>query len=111
MVPMSRNLTDDGFEKEILESEGLSLVDFWAEWCGPCKTLGPTIESIAEKHVGSVNVFKLDVDANPKTPAQFQIRGIPTVLFFKDGKLVDRLVGAQPEETFLRTIEKYQGAK
>ena len=105
---MSRILTDDGFEKEVLQSSRLSLVDFWAEWCGPCKVLGPAIDSIAHEYADSVGVFKLDVDANPLTPARFQIRGIPTVLFFKDGKLVDQIVGAQPREVFTQTIEKYR---
>jgi thioredoxin 1 len=107
---MSRVLSDDGFEKELLQTSGLSLVDFWAEWCGPCKALGPTIESIAEEYAGSVNVFKMDVDANPQTPAKFSIRGIPTVLFFKNGKLVDQLVGNHPRETIVKTIQKHQGA-
>ena len=107
---MSRVLTDDRFEKEITESKGLSLVDFWADWCGPCHALAPTIESLAEEHSDKISVFKLDVDSNPNTPQKFQIRGIPTVLFFKDGVLVDRLVGAHPKEVFLKTIEKHQGA-
>jgi thioredoxin 1 len=107
---MSRVLTDEGFKKEILDSKGLSLVDFWADWCGPCHALAPTLESIATERAGAIEVFKLDVDANPETPTQFQIRGIPTVLFFKDGKLVDRLVGVQPKEVFLKTIDKHQGA-
>jgi thioredoxin 1 len=107
---MSLILTDDGFEKEVLQSKGLSLVDFWAEWCGPCKVLGPTIDSIAREYADTIKVFKLDVDANPQTPTQFHIRGIPTVLFFKDGKLVDQLVGALPKEIFSKTIQKHQGA-
>lgn len=105
---MSRNLTDEQFEKEVLQAPGLSLIDFWAEWCGPCKVLGPTIDSIANEYSGSVNVFKMDVDSNQQTPAKFQIRGIPTVLFFKDGKLVDQLVGAHPRETLVKTIAKHQ---
>ena len=107
---MSHVLTDDSFEKEVLSSPGLSLVDFWAEWCGPCKVLGPTIESIAHEYSGSVGVFKMDVDVNPETPARFNIRGIPTVLFFKNGQLVDQIVGTQPKEVFSKTIEKHRGA-
>jgi thioredoxin 1 len=110
MSQFTSELTDDKFEKEVLQSKGLSLVDFWAEWCGPCKVLGPTLDSVAQEYGSSVKVFKLDVDANPETPTHFQIRGIPTVLFFKDGKLVDQLVGAQPKETYLKAIEKHKGA-
>jgi len=107
---LTRSLTDDQFDKEVLQSKGLTLVDFWAEWCGPCKVLGPTIDAIAREREGSLNVFKLDVDSNPDAPTRYHIRGIPTVLFFKDGKLVDQLVGALPREVFLKTIEKHQGA-
>lgn len=107
---MSRVLTDEGFEKEVLSAAGLSLVDFWAEWCAPCKALEPTIESIATEYEGSVNVFKLDIDSNPKTPAQFNIRGIPTVLLFKNGKVVDQFVGTQSKEVFSQTIKKHQKA-
>ncbi len=104
---MSRAVTDQAFENEVLQSQGLSLVDFWAEWCGPCKALSPTIEQLAQEHAGKVNVFKLDVDANPETPARYGIRGIPTVLFFKEGKLVDQLVGAHPKDTLAKTIAKH----
>jgi thioredoxin 1 len=107
---MSRVLTDDAFEKEVLQAKGLSMVDFWADWCGPCKLLAPTIDALAREHEGSVQVFKLDVDANPRSAARFGIRGIPTVLFFKDGTLVDQLVGAQPREIFAKTIAKHQSA-
>jgi len=106
---MSRILTDDQFEKAVLQTPGLSLIDFWAEWCGPCKVLGPTIDLIAEERAKSLSVFKLDVDANPETPARFKIRGVPTLLFFKDGKLVDHLVGAHSKETISEIIEKHQG--
>ena len=104
---MSRATTDQTFESEVLESPGLSLVDFWAEWCGPCKALSPTIERLASEHAGRLNVFKLDVDANPETPARYGIRGIPTVLFFKDGRLVDQLVGAHPKDTIDQAIAKH----
>jgi thioredoxin 1 len=107
---MSRVLTDAGFEKEVLKSPGLKVVDFWAEWCGPCKALGPTIESIAEEFKDTVGVFKLDVDANPQSASQFNVRSIPTVLFFKDGALVDQLIGTQPKDVFTKTIKKHQGA-
>jgi thioredoxin 1 len=104
-------MTDDRFEKEVLQSPGLKLVDFWAEWCGPCRILAPTIDSLAQEYSGKVGVHKLDVDANPQTAAKYGIRGIPTVLFFKDGQLVDQVVGAQPKEVFVQKISKFQAAQ
>ena len=104
---MSRITTDQSFETEVLKSKGLSIVDFWADWCGPCKVLGPTIDELARENEGRVNVFKLDVDSNPQTPSRYGIRGIPTVLFFKDGELVDQLVGAHPKDKIAYTIAKH----
>ncbi|HTL13368.1 MAG TPA: thioredoxin [Bdellovibrionota bacterium] len=98
--------TDTNFESDVLGGEGLSLVDFWAEWCGPCRMLAPTIEAIAGQYDGKLKVFKMNVDENPNTPAQFNIRGIPTVIFFKGGKAVDQLIGNQPKEAFIQAIEK-----
>lgn len=106
---MSLSITDSEFEKQVLQSKGLKLVDFWAAWCGPCRAIAPTIESIASEQSDKVGVFKLDVDSNTQTPAKYQIRGIPTVLFFKDGVVVDRIVGAQSKDVFLQTIAKHQG--
>ena len=106
---MSRVVTDERFEGEVLKSPGLSVVDFWAEWCGPCRALSPTIEALAEEHKGAIQVFKMDVDANPITPSQYGVRGIPTVLFIKDGQVVDRLVGNHPKETLQQTIRKHKG--
>lgn len=105
---MSRILTDKSFETEVLQSAGLKMVDFWAEWCGPCRALAPTIESLAEEHRESLSVFKHNVDSDPMTPARFNVRSIPTVLFFKDGKLVDQLIGNHSKEVFSNTIKKYQ---
>lgn len=99
--------TDSNFEKDVLSSPQLTLVDFWAEWCGPCKLLGPTIEKIADEHAGKIKVFKMDVDSNQNTPARFHIRGIPTVIFFKNGQVVDQLVGNHPKDKILQTIEKH----
>ncbi|MCC7441780.1 MAG: thioredoxin [Bdellovibrionales bacterium] len=98
--------TDDNFQTEILGGEELALVDFWAEWCGPCRMLAPTIESLAEQYSGKLKVYKMNVDENPTTPTQFNIRGIPTVILFKGGKPVDQLVGNQPKEAFIQAIEK-----
>ena len=90
-------VTDSTFQREVLESSGTVLVDCWAPWCGPCRMVGPIMEQLAAESKGRYRVAKLNVDENPRTAAQFQIQSIPTMLIFKDGKLVDRLIGAQPK--------------
>lgn len=105
--PNVMNATDGNFEAEVLKAPTLSLVDFWAEWCGPCRQLGPTVEQIADEMVGKIKVFKMNVDENPETPGRFQIRGIPTIIFFKDGNAVDQLVGNHPKNTIVDTIKKH----
>ncbi len=82
-----KNLTDDEFEKEVLGHQGISVVDFWAPWCGPCIQMAPSLESFAASNAGKVTVYKLDVDENPKTAERFEIRSIPTIIFFKDGQV------------------------
>ena len=89
------HLSDASFDQEI--QSGFALIDFWAEWCGPCKALAPAIDEIAEIYEGKVKVCKVDVDSNQETAARFGIRGIPTVLLFKDGKQVDMLTGNDPQ--------------
>ena len=106
---MSRAVTDAEFKKEVLEAKGLSLVDFWAEWCGPCRTLSPKIEELAGQYQGKVNVFKMDVDSNQNIPAEYSVRGLPTVIFFKDGRVVDQVVGTRPIEAFSQVIKKHLG--
>lgn len=98
--------TDTNFNSDVAGS-GLSMVDFWAEWCGPCRMLGPTIEAVADEYAGKVKVFKMNVDQNPETPTKFHIRGIPTVIFFKDGQPIDQLVGNQPKDVIIQTIQKH----
>ena len=99
--------TDTNFESDIMKGSLLTLVDFWAEWCGPCRLLGPTLEQIADEMPTQVKVFKMNVDENPQTPTRFHIRGIPTILFFKNGQMVDQLVGNHPKSTIIQTIEKH----
>jgi len=104
-----RVATDSNFDAEVLKSSNLSMVDFWAEWCGPCRMLSPTIDALASEFEGKVNVFKMNVDENPQVPGRFNIRGIPTVIFFKNGQPVDQLVGLQRKEAFAETIQRHLG--
>jgi thioredoxin 1 len=99
--------TDANLESEVMKNPELTMVDFWAEWCGPCRALGPTIDALADQFEGKVKVYKLNVDENPNAAQQFRIRGIPTILFLKNGQIVDQLVGNQPKDSFLSTIQKH----
>src|SRR6476620_6579860 len=95
--------TDQSFETEVMKSNQLAVVDFWAEWCGPCRLLGPTIDALADENMGTVKVYKMNVDENPATPSRFHVRGIPTILFVKNGQVVDQLVGNHPKDTIAQT--------
>jgi thioredoxin 1 len=86
-------ITDDSFESEVIESNIPVLVDFWAQWCGPCKALAPIVDEVAQKYDGQVKFVKLDVDSNPSTPPKFGVRGIPTLILFKDGQVAATQVG------------------
>lgn len=101
--------TDSNLDSEVLKNSELTMVDFWAEWCGPCKALGPTIDALADQYVGKVKVYKLNVDENPDAAQKFRIRGIPTVVFLKNGQMVDQLVGNQPKESFVSAIARHLG--
>ena len=90
-------ITDSNFDEEIKNSEVPILVDFWAEWCGPCKQIGPILEDIGEVKKDKLKILKLNIDENPQTPQKFGVRGIPTLMLFKDGKLVDTKVGSLPK--------------
>lgn len=100
-------VTDDNFSTEIESHEGLALIDFWAAWCGPCRMVAPIVEQLAEEHAGSVKVGKLDVDENQQTAMRFAVRSIPSILFFKDGRHVDTVVGAVPKAVLERKIQQH----
>ncbi len=93
-------VTDDNFESEVLQSDVPVLVDFWAEWCAPCRMLAPIIDQLAQEYQGKVKVAKMDTDANQQTPSQFQIRAIPTVILFKNGEKVQQFVGVKSKQEF-----------
>jgi thioredoxin 1 len=99
-------LNDADFSKEVSESAIPVLIDFWATWCGPCQTMGPILDSVAEEYDGKVKVMKVNVDSNPLTPSKFGVRGIPTLILFKGGEVVDRIVGAVPRNTVDNLIRK-----
>lgn len=96
----------DATVNEVLQSDKLVVIDFWAEWCGPCKMVGPIIEEIGEEYKDKVVVGKLDVDNNDETTSKYGIRNIPTVLFIKNGEVVDKVVGAAPKKNFTDKIDK-----
>ena len=92
-------VTDANFETEVEKHDGLAVVDFWATWCGPCRMIAPIVEQLAADYAGKAKVLKLDVDTNQRTAMKFNIRSIPQILFFKNGKVVDTVVGAVPRTT------------
>lgn len=98
-------LNDSNFAAEVSASKGVCLVDFYATWCGPCKMLGPVVEEIAKEYEGKAKVGKVDVDASPNTAGQFGVQSIPTILIFKDGKEVDRIIGFKSKEALIEIIE------
>ena len=102
-----KELTDESFQREVLQANKPVLVDFWAEWCGPCRMLAPTIEAIAAEHSEAVSFVKLNVDDNPATAGTYGIKGIPTLILFAQGKEVERMVGAAGKDTIVRTIAKH----
>lgn len=109
MAGKVQDVSDADFAAEVEGAEGLAMVDFWAEWCGPCRMVAPIVEQLATEYAGQVKVTKLDVDSNPRTAARFNVRSIPSILFFKDGKLVDTLVGAAPRGMLEARMKQHLG--
>ena len=97
MSEITKAVTDDSFKQDVLESATPVLVDFWAEWCGPCRMVAPILDDIAKEYEGKLTVAKVNIDENPSTPNDYAVRGIPTMMLFRDGKLVDTKVGALPK--------------
>jgi thioredoxin 1 len=100
-------ITDAEFDAQVLKADGPVLVDFWAEWCGPCKMLGPVVEQIANEHGDALTVGKMDIDSNQGTPMQFGVQSIPTLILFKDGKEAERLVGFMPKERIMAKLNPH----
>jgi len=112
-LPMPHNtvaVTDSSFSSEVEQAKGLVLVDFWATWCGPCQIVAPVLDQLAQQYAGKAKVAKLDVDNNQRTAMRFNVRSIPSILFFKDGKHVDTVVGALPKASIESKIQQHLAA-
>jgi thioredoxin 1 len=99
-------LSDSNFDAEVLQAALPVLVDFWAPWCGPCKSIGPVIDELAKTYAGKLTVAKLNVDEHPQAPARYNVRGIPNLIIFKDGSVVDQIVGAVPKDQLVEAINR-----
>ncbi len=104
---MAKEINDGNFEEEVLNSDLLCVVDFWAPWCGPCKMLEPLISELTEEYKEKVKFVKLNVDENPVTAARYKIMSIPTLLFFKDKKIVDRIIGVYPKQEIAKRLDNF----
>ena len=102
---MAQEFTDSNFETDVLKSDKLTVIDFWAEWCGPCRAIGPVIEELSKEYSGRVNVGKVNVDLNPSVSMNYGITSIPAILFIKDGKVVDKQIGAVPKSILEKKIQ------
>ena len=96
--------SDSNFDSDVLKSSKPVIVDFWAEWCGPCKQIGPILEEISEEKKETIKILKLNIDENPETPQKYGVRGIPTLMMFRDGKLIDTKVGSLPKSSLIEWI-------
>jgi thioredoxin 1 len=106
-IIMAAEFTDANFQEKVISSDKLTVIDFWAEWCGPCRAIGPVIEELSKEYAGKINVGKVNVDHNPQLSINYGITSIPAILFIKGGKVVDKLVGAQPKGNFVKKIEAH----
>lgn len=101
-----KEITDDSFDQDVLKADVPVVVDFWAPWCGPCKSIAPILEELAQEFSGKVKILKLNVDDNPRTPTQYRVRGIPNLVFFKGGQVVEQIVGAVPKDQLVTALSK-----
>jgi len=101
----TKPVTDDSFDSDVIKADGPVLVDFWAEWCGPCKMVAPALEELAKDKAGAVTVAKLNIDENPNTPQKYGIRGIPTLMLFKDGQVAATKIGALPKNKLYEWVD------
>lgn len=99
-------VSDDSFQNEVLQASTPVLIDFWAPWCGPCRAIGPVVEELAGEYSGRLKVVKMNVDDNPRTPAQFGVRGIPNLILFKGGEVKEQIVGAVPKAHLIKAIDR-----
>lgn len=104
---MAVAFTDSSWQDDVLDASGLVMIDFWAEWCGPCHMLSPTVEEISKEMGDKVKVGKLNVDENQATAAKYQVMSIPTVMIFKDGEVVEKLIGVQPKQAYVDAINRH----
>lgn len=102
---MAQEITDATFQAEVLDSKKVTLIDLWAEWCGPCKAMNPIIKELSSEYEGKALIGKIDVDSNPVTPGEYNVRGIPTFLFFKNGEMVEKIVGATSKQVLKDKID------
>lgn len=104
---MAFQITDTNFQESVIERDGLTVIDFWAEWCGPCRMISPIVEELSNEYDGKVLVGKVDVDSNPEVSMKYGIRSIPTILFLKNGEVVDKQVGATSKQVLANKIESH----